>query len=1312
MKMSRQHKNAVLLAAAASIFPACSLWPARAAETTAAGTTRVAQWKDDKKSAFLLQLDDSLPSDFQNAIPELQKRGMTATIYLNPGMYHYKKNIDQWETVVPNIPGVVYGNHTMMHDGLKDYASADADLKQVNAVIFKAFPGKQPRLISFAKPGVAKEKWTISDEDYQKVLKDNNLVAREGAGVNAAQFNNLKTAEGMLAIVDDGIAKGTARTILFHGIGGDWIVTPTDLFVAFLDGLDARKDRVWITDHISAHKYDTERKTAKVNVLDAKDKQIRLELKSDADPQLYDLPLTLVTQVPATWKFAQVVQGANKTVVSAADGKILFEALPNGGEVLLTPSATGPTTLAPSKNPLPATTETAPATTSTGAAIISDAEAIPGWDGVTLIDDAKVGAHAVQLAVPAGKAGGGAFNLRKAGLDFSKGGAIRFWYRLTGAGATDLMLKLVTPTFADNFQTVFPVFPAQKADGQWHQATINLASAYQKWSTAPETGSNYMYFRTNAGADSSLKLDLDQLEFVPGNASPSTPATSTASATATASAQQAAPVANPGFEEGTQSWTPSKDDAAAGLSQVSTEAAHTGKNGLRVKQPLGASSWIQSARFPIASGKSYRLKFWARCVEDSGVGVFVNFFDAQVKNIPTNPPLAVQVPQNAREWTEYHLDFKAPDGAAAMTLAVHAYSNHACLADFDDFAVVPTELSASTPAALVAAPRVANGPTLDPPDAARVKEIASYLDATPKGLGFTLDNRAPWEALGATPRFKEATLPLAERFLNEPIPEVSEAAYAQAIQTGSRDINAPIDRRRFRLATFILAEGVENKGRFLPAIEKELAAICSESSWIVASHVKFTGKNDLGSAMTAWSVATAVSMLGDRLSAATRKAVKDAVNQRVVQPFLEQMRDKTATVDFWRNSPFNWNAVVHGGITGAALAMTDSVQERAEVIAAAEKETQFYINGFPKDGYSTEGMGYWKYGFGHYIMLSEAVLAATHGKLNLYDKGNARTVAQFPRRFEVAPEVYPAYSDSTFKDDPSRWLYYILDSRYGLGDNAPRSLSLDGTFSTFLYAHSINLAFEPKVVAAAKNAGIVQGHRIRDWFDTSQIYVGRLPAGQQGLAMSFKGANNGTSHGHNDLGSFVVVSGKIPLLVDPGSTVYNAATFGAERYKNQVINSYGHSVPRVAGQLQGQGEKFFATVTNTKFSDTTDSVTLDLTKGYEVPALKSLLRTFEYSRANKGSVTMTDRVEYSSPQTFGTALVTFGEAKEEKPGVWVISQGDQSIRVTIDARGVPFTVTNEVLKDEAAAGKVRRLGIDLNDPAAQATITVKIAPTV
>lgn len=763
------------------------------------------------------------------------------------------------------------------------------------------------------------------------------------------------------------------------------------------------------------------------------------------------------------------------------------------------------------------------------------------------------------------------------------------------------------------------------------------------------------------------------------------------------------PIENPGFEAGLEGWTLSKEDTGAGLSQISAEAAHSGANGLRVTQDAeGPGSWAQSTKVAITGGKTYRLSFWARCVEESGIGVWVQFFNADRKPIPQKPDVAFQVPQKKGDWAEYHFDVTSPADAASISFAIHCYSKRVCLADFDDFSLAPVAAPAPTP---VFKPTSAQIP---PPNPARVKEIVAVLDPAPKGVAPSLDDRAAWDALAADAKFRTMILERAERFLTEPITDLN-AAYTASVQSGDRKVDSAIDRRRFRLATMTLAEGMENKGRFLPRIEQEIIAICSEPSWVLSGHVKFTKGNDLGSAMTAWNLATAATMLKGRLSEETQELIRNEVRNRVVNLYLDEIQGKRAS-EWWANNPNNWNAVVHGGIVGAALALEESAEARAEIIAAAEDETKYYIKGFPEDGYSTEGMGYWKYGFGHYVMLSEAVLAATNGKVNFYDRDNIRKVAQFSRRFEMVPGVYPAYSDALFLEEPSAWLLHMIDRRYGFDDQLPRSLVMDGMFSTFLYAWGINLGFDSQAAPIVQAQDSLKGHQLRDWFEQSQVLVARPAKGQDGLTFSFKGGNNGTSHCHLDLGTFVVVAGGRPLLVDPGSTVYDGKTFGPQRNANKVINSYGHSVPKVAGQLQKDGSAFTASVLETKFTDSADSVTLDLTKAYDVPALGKLTRKFDYTRGAQSSVTITDHVEFQSPQAFGTALATFGEAREEKPGVWIISQGSQSVRIEISADGAPFTVTQEVLPDEARAGKVRRLGIDLNEPAAKATVTTRVTP--
>ncbi|SDT88624.1 Carbohydrate binding domain-containing protein [Verrucomicrobium sp. GAS474] len=153
----------------------------------------------------------------------------------------------------------------------------------------------------------------------------------------------------------------------------------------------------------------------------------------------------------------------------------------------------------------------------------------------------------------------------------------------------------------------------------------------------------------------------------------------------------AVPFPNAGFESGKENWTFAKDDEAQGLSQVSPDAAHTGKSGLRVKQATGGpGSWAQCDKIPVEGGKRYRISYWARCVEDSGIGVWVNIFDASGKVIkpPSAEAFTSLVPSSATTWTQYFFDVTVPADTTSLNLAVHCFSKRSTLADFDDFSVV------------------------------------------------------------------------------------------------------------------------------------------------------------------------------------------------------------------------------------------------------------------------------------------------------------------------------------------------------------------------------------------------------------------------------------------------------------------------------------------------------------------------------------------------------------------------------------------------------------------------------------------------
>jgi len=298
--------------------------------------TRVLKWKDGKRGVFMIQFDDSASSQLKNVIPELVKRSIPGTFYINPGNGPYKSHQAEWEKAV-TLPGIELANHTYTHIGGLTVEAFDAEVAKCNEVLNTLYPNrKTPRLISFGRPGVPKDKWGITEEQIKAVLAKNHMVERPPFAGPPFQY---KTIPEMNQLVDSAILKGDMRSLVFHGVGGDWLITPLDYFTAVLDKLDANKDQLWLTTPLSWHQYLTERTTAFVKELASDKNHISIEFTSQADPAFYDYPLSLATRVPAGWKQVAIQQGEKRQTVPATNGVALYEAIPNAGEIMLQPAS-------------------------------------------------------------------------------------------------------------------------------------------------------------------------------------------------------------------------------------------------------------------------------------------------------------------------------------------------------------------------------------------------------------------------------------------------------------------------------------------------------------------------------------------------------------------------------------------------------------------------------------------------------------------------------------------------------------------------------------------------------------------------------------------------------------------------------------------------------------------------------------------------------------------------------------------------------------------------------------------------------------
>jgi hypothetical protein len=340
-------------------------------------------------------------------------------------------------------------------------------------------------------------------------------------------------------------------------------------------------------------------------------------------------------------------------------------------------------------------------------------------------------------------------------------------------------------------------------------------------------------------------------------------------------------------------------------------------------------------------------------------------------------------------------------------------------------------------------------------------------------------------------------------------------------------------------------------------------------------------------------------------------------------------------------------------------------------------------------------------------MLSESLRRATNGVSIPLAGDHALRVAAYPWGLRILNGVFPAFADMNVAERPSTWFGALAVMQVYPKPLGMKSwgLSVNDLRTTMIYEAAMKV-FLPLLTEGLPAAPAPQVKGQHYWFPDAQVYTGRA-APTFGAAI--KGGHNGEHHNHNDVGSFVVARGDRAVLVDPGLEVYTKRTFSAQRYDSKVLNSYGHSVPLVAGTMQEAGREFAAKVVSTSFSETEDVVVLDLTGAYAVPALKSLVRTFTLRRGKKPEIVITDVVEFTSPAEFESALVTFDKFRE-RSGTLRLGEGETALRVQIEA-SAPWAFRAETI-DENLPGKLKptRLGFALRAPTLSARVSVTIRP--
>jgi hypothetical protein len=204
-----------------------------------------------------------------------------------------------------------------------------------------------------------------------------------------------------------------------------------------------------------------------------------------------------------------------------------------------------------------------------------------------------------------------------------------------------------------------------------------------------------------------------------------------------------------------------------------------------------------------------------------------------------------------------------------------------------------------------------------------------------------------------------------------------------------------------------------------------------------------------------------------------------------------------------------------------------------------------------------------------------------------------------------------------------------------------------------------------------------------------------------------KGGNNAELHNHNDVGSWNLVVGDVLIAGDPGGETYTRRTFSPQRYDSKVLNSYGHPVPVVAGNLQEKGANFAAKVLSTSFAGTRDEVVLDISSAYPAKPRK-LTRTAVFDRSAPKAV-VRDEVSFAAPAAFESAFVARYAIEKGPDGksLFVTGKGKRGgarrIRVDVKASGGEWELAEDAIENPGHPSAYR-VAVRFKKPVSEASV--------
>lgn len=478
--------------------------------------------------------------------------------------------------------------------------------------------------------------------------------------------------------------------------------------------------------------------------------------------------------------------------------------------------------------------------------------------------------------------------------------------------------------------------------------------------------------------------------------------------------------------------------------------------------------------------------------------------------------------------------------------------------------------------------------------------VREYLSKI-KGCGIynrypNISDRAAWDSLSDEVRTK--LIKAGEEAGKEPWTQLFISDFLEFSKSGNRvrfeDKYFP---RRRKLNKLVMAECVENKGRFLDDILDGLYLILEETTWCLPPHNSYERDAvqetlpdvtrqiiDLFQAESGAEVAFTEYLLRpvfEKISPYISIYVNERLKERIFEPYNN--------VHFWWmgdgvQTMCNWTPWIVQNVLLCALTRPKEVLGDGgcgPFLEKAAKSIDYFLDEYGEDGGCNEGAQYYSHAglclFGCLELIdgatdgSRSVFGGSSEKIKnddntcfhrIYQEKKIRNIANFIVKMYVGGGYYVNFADCSALPGKRTAREFLFGK--AIGDEVLASFAAADfrteSDSQKLISEEINLFYHVMQAFAYDEMMAYPESKVLpedSWYESMGLMVAR----DQIYTLAAKAGNNGDSHNHNDVGSFTIYKNGAPFVIDLGVGTYTKKTFSDRRYELWTMQSQFHNVP-------------------------------------------------------------------------------------------------------------------------------------------------------